>query len=109
MRTHTQVGSRTLEILHKQNPNNDFIKIGIEITRSHHERWDGKGYPDGLKENEIPLSARIMAISDVYDALISKRPYKDAYSNEQAIEIIKEESGKHFDPQIVEIFMKIIR
>lgn len=107
MKTHTQIGSRTLAELHEQNPNNYFIKLGIEITRSHHERWDGTGYPDGLKETQIPLSARIMAIADVYDALISKRPYKPAYSHEQAIEIIKEESGTHFDPKIVEIFLNI--
>ncbi len=107
MRRHTKIGSGTLAKLHEQNPHNYFIKLGIEITRSHHERWDGKGYPDGLKENEIPLSARIMAISDVYDALISKRPYKAAYSHEQAIEIIKEESGTHFDPAIVKLFLNI--
>lgn len=107
MRTHTQIGSGTLAKLHEQNPNNYFIKLGIEITRSHHERWDGTGYPDGLKETQIPLSARIMAIADVYDALVSKRPYKPAYTHEKAIEIIKEESGTHFDPDIVEIFLNI--
>jgi hypothetical protein len=105
MRTHSQIGSGTLASLHTQYPNNFFVKLGIQITQSHHERWDGTGYPDGLKERAIPLSARIMAIADVYDALVSKRPYKPAFSHERAIEIIKEESGSHFDPGLVRVFL----
>jgi hypothetical protein len=105
MRTHSQIGSGTLASLHTQYPNNFFVKLGIQITQSHHERWDGTGYPDGLKERAIPLSARIMAIADVYDALVSKRPYKPAFSHERALEIIKEESGSHFDPGLVRVFL----
>jgi len=107
MRTHSQIGSGTLANLHTQYPNNFFVKLGIQITQSHHERWDGNGYPEGLKERAIPLSARIMAISDVYDALVSKRPYKPAFSHQRAIEIIKEESGSHFDPELVSVFLDI--
>jgi HD-GYP domain-containing protein (c-di-GMP phosphodiesterase class II) len=107
MRTHSQIGSGTLANLHTQYPNNFFVKLGIQITQSHHERWDGNGYPEGLKERAIPLSARIMAIADVYDALVSKRPYKPAFSHQRAIEIIKEESGSHFDPELVKVFLDI--
>ncbi len=107
MRTHSQIGSGTLASLHTQYPNNFFVKLGIQITQSHHERWDGTGYPEGLKERAIPLSARIMAIADVYDALVSKRPYKPAFSHERAVEIITEESGSHFDPELVNLFLDI--
>ena len=107
MRTHSRIGSGTLASLHTQYPNNFFVKLGIQITQSHHERWDGSGYPEGLKERAIPLSARIMAIADVYDALVSKRPYKPAFTHQRAIEIIKEESGTHFDPELVVVFLEI--
>jgi putative two-component system response regulator len=73
----------------------------------HHEKWDGTGYPKGLKGEEIPLEGRIMAIADVYDALISARPYKNPFPHEQAVEIIKKDSGTHFDPKIVEIFLNV--
>ncbi len=108
MRTHCQIGSETLTNLHAQYPNNLFVKLGIQITQSHHECWDGSGYPDGLKARDIPLAARIIAIADVYDALVSKRSYKPAYSYVRAIEIIKEESGKHFDPKLVRVFLDVI-
>lgn len=80
----------------------------IPAILHHHERFDGKGYPYGLKKEEIPLSARIIAVADVYQALISNRPYRKAYSKKEAIEIIKKESGTHFDPRVVEAFLKII-
>lgn len=80
--------------------------MGIEITRSHHERFDGDGYPDGLKGNKIPLPARIMAVADVYDALRSNRPYKRAYSHQKAVEVIKQEIGSHFDPMVVQAFLQ---
>ncbi|MBO4286031.1 MAG: HD domain-containing protein, partial [Bacilli bacterium] len=72
----------------------------------HHERWDGKGYPKGLKGDEIPLSARIMAIADVFDALVSKRVYKDEVSPTAAFIIMESESGTHFDPKLIEIFLR---
>lgn len=104
MKTHTIIGSNTLNKLHEQYPKNYLVKLGIEITHYHHEHFDGNGYPEGLAGFDIPLSARIMAIVDVYDALISIRPYKSSYTHEHAIEIIKSESGKHFDPDLVDIF-----
>jgi len=73
---------------------------------SHHERWDGQGYPQGLKGDKIPLSARIMALADVYDALRSKRCYKEAFPHEQSYAIIVKERGKQFDPDIVDAFIK---
>lgn len=81
----------------------------IPIILYHHERWNGKGYPEGLKGEDIPLGARIIAVADVYHALISKRPYRKAYSKNKAMEIIKNSSGTDFDPKIVEIFLKILR
>lgn len=107
MKRHTSIGANTLEEVYQNYPGNYFIKIGIEIADSHHEKWDGSGYPKGLRGDEIPLSARIMALVDVYDALRSKRVYKEAYSNEKAREIITQGSGKHFDSLIVEAFLEI--
>ena len=77
--------------------------MGLDITRYHHEKWDGSGYLFELKGETIPLSARIMALADVYDALRSKRVYKPAFTHEQALEIMKEGSGKHFDPTLVKL------
>ena len=105
MKQHTSIGANTLEEVYRNYPNNYFIKTGIDIARSHHEKWDGSGYPDGLQGEEIPLSARIMALVDVYDALRSKRVYKEAYSKEATRDIIVRESGKHFDPLLVDIFI----
>lgn len=109
MRKHAKIGSKTLVKLHEEYPNNLFVKLGIEITQYHHEYWDGNGYPEGLRGNNIPLSARIMAIADVYDALVSKRPYKPAFSHEKALQIITDESGTHFDPDLVKIFLEIMK
>ena len=80
------------------------FKIGIEIAEGHHEKYDGSGYPSSLRGNDIPLSARIIAVADVFDALTSKRPYKDAWPVDKAIDLLKQEAGKHFDPKIVEAF-----
>lgn len=81
-----------------------FLRIAREITLSHHERWDGQGYPQGLAGDEIPCTARIMALADVYDALISRRPYKDEMSHERATACILEGRGSHFDPAVVDAF-----
>lgn len=86
-----------------------YLKFASDIATYHHERWDGAGYPEGLKGEEIPLCARIMAIADVYDALTSERCYKEAMPPTEALKIIKEESGTHFDPELVEIFLKYIK
>jgi putative two-component system response regulator len=80
----------------------DFLRYAMEIARSHHEKWNGSGYPDRLVGEGIPLSARLMAVADVYDALISRRPYKEPFPHEAAMRMIDEGSGQHFDPQIVQ-------
>lgn len=107
MQTHTTIGAATLESVHKLYPHNAFIEMGIEIARHHHERWDGSGYPDRLAGEAIPLSARIMAFVDVYDALRARRPYKEPFSHERAVNIIDEESGRLFDPRIVQAFRSV--
>ena len=76
------------------------------MALTHHEKWNGKGYPRGLKGEEIPLPSRIVAIADVFDALTSERPYKKAWSVEKAVDLIKEESGQHFDPELVPYFLE---
>jgi len=81
-----------------------FLNFAREIAYTHHEKWDGSGYPQGLKADEIPISGRLMAISDVYDALISKRVYKEAFTHETAAEYIREGKGTHFDPDVVDAF-----
>jgi len=85
-----------------------YLKKSLEIPYSHHEKWDGSGYPQGLKENEIPISARIFAIVDVWDALLSDRPYRVAWPRELVVDYISAESGKHFDPHITKIFLDVI-
>jgi PAS domain S-box len=105
MKTHVEIGYQTLMTIDKRYQNNAFVQMGLDITRYHHEKWDGSGYLFELRGEEIPLSARMMAIADVYDAVRSKRVYKPAFSHEQAVEIIKEGSGKHFDPTLVKLFV----
>lgn len=105
MKRHVTYGENALkyEVEEEQSPS--FIKTAIECISAHHERYDGSGYPRGLKGDEIPLPGRLMAIVDVYDALISERVYKRAWSHEEALLLIKEEKGKHFDPDIVDAFL----
>jgi putative two-component system response regulator len=86
-----------------------FLTIAQEIAYTHHEKWDGTGYPEGLKGTDIPLTGRLMALADVYDALISKRIYKPAFSHEKAVQIIASEKGRHFDPELVEVFLSCER
>lgn len=105
IKTHTLHGSSTLQSVHDRYPHNSFIKMGIQIARSHHEKWDGAGYPDGLIGDAIPLSAQIMALVDVYDALRSKRCYKESYSHLKSREIVIDCKGKHFAPAIVDAFI----
>ena len=103
---HSEDGARTLETIHEQYPHNAFVNMGIEIARSHHEKWNGQGYPQGLAGAEIPLCARIVAVADVYDALTSARRYKPAFAHEQAREILIRDTGRHFDPAIVDAFIQ---
>ncbi len=109
MKTHSQIGYEAL--LHAeqsiQNPESCFLHFAKDIARSHHEKYNGKGYPQGLCGEEIPLVARVMALADVYDALVSKRVYKDAMSHDKAMGIINSERGEHFDPVVVDAFLKI--
>jgi putative two-component system response regulator len=107
MKTHTVHGAETLQLVLDKHPANPFIRMGIEIARSHHEKWDGSGYPDGLRGTEIPLSARIMSVADYYDALRSQRCYKSAYSHEESRDLIVRETGKHFDPNVVDAFRNV--
>lgn len=105
MKTHATIGGDTLKSVLDQCKYQGFIKTGMEIAYGHHERWDGSGYPIGLKGLEIPLSARILALADVFDALTSKRAYKPAFSFEQTRRIIIDGRGSHFDPDLVDAFL----
>jgi putative two-component system response regulator len=104
MERHTTIGFEALKSASQNLGRDSFLNMALDITQFHHERWDGSGYTKGLKGLEIPLSARIVAIADVYDALTTKRPYKQAYSHEESLAIMNEESHK-FDPQLFKIFM----
>lgn len=105
MKTHAQIGGDTLRTVYDQYPSQSFIKCGMDIAYGHHEKWDGSGYPYGLAGESIPLSARILALVDVYDALTCRRIYKPPFSREQAKAIIIEGNGIHFDPDIVAAFL----
>lgn len=105
MKTHTLIGAQTLEEVQQRFHHSEFLHMGIHIARSHHEKWNGMGYPDGLSREEIPLAARIMAIVDVYDAVRSKRVYKPPFPHDETCGIIRQESGSHFDPDLVEVFV----
>lgn len=107
MKQHTVIGYETLKMAANQLGNNSFLTDAMEFALHHHEKWDGTGYPDGLKGEEIPISCRLMAIADVYDALISKRIYKPAFSHNKSVAIILEGNGTHFDPDLIEIFKEV--
>jgi putative two-component system response regulator len=104
MKLHPVIGAETLREVDRQHPGNSFIKTGIAIAEGHHEKWDGSGYPHGVAGEKIPLVARVLALGDVYDALTSKRCYKEAFSHEKSVSIILEGDGNHFDPDIVLAF-----
>jgi len=106
MKSHTTIGVKTLLEVDKQHPGNNFIEMGINIAGGHHEKWDGSGYPQGLAGEDIPLAARILALGDVYDALTSKRCYKEAFPHARSKKIIVESSGTHFDPDVVTAFLE---
>ncbi len=107
MKTHALIGKQAIEKAEEQMGEMPFLRYAKEISESHHEKWDGSGYPYGLKGQEIPLSGRLMALADVYDALISQRVYKPAFSHEKAKGIILEGRGKHFDPDVLDAFVAI--
>ncbi|MCR5484088.1 MAG: HD domain-containing protein [Clostridiales bacterium] len=107
MKTHTTEGMKILSGTYAATSGSGYLKEAIDMEYCHHERWDGKGYPRGLKGEEIPLPARVMAVADVFDALVSRRGYKEPFEFDRAVDIIREESGTHFDPQVVEAFLNI--
>ncbi len=107
MKAHTIKGRIMVGNILKNIENDRLLKIAEDIAVSHHEKWDGSGYPYGLREDDIPLPARIMAVADVFDALVSVRVYKDAVKPEEAIDVMMQESGKHFDPDIMQAFWEI--
>ena len=106
IKTHPLVGEKALKGAMAMTSSQDFLSYAATVAVSHHEKWDGTGYPHGLKGRNIPLIGRLMAIADVYDALVSERPYKKAFSHRRATNIIISESGKHFDPLLIEVFQK---
>lgn len=107
MKTHTTAGRELLDRAREELGESGYLNTAIEMAAYHHEWWNGKGYPYGVSKEEIPLCARIMAVADVFDALTSKRCYKDAMPIEKAYEIIREESGTHFDPVVAEAFLAV--
>lgn len=107
MRDHTAIGASTLDAALARAPDARFLHIAREIARSHHERWDGTGYPDRLRAERIPLPARIMSVADVYDALTSRRVYKPALPHAEAAQAIRDGAGSQFDPLVVESFGRV--
>jgi putative two-component system response regulator len=107
MKKHAEFGHDALLRAEQELGSTDFLQMAREIAYTHHEHWDGTGYPQGLKGEEIPVSGRLMALADVYDALINKRIYKQAYSHDKAVEIVRQSAGTHLDPDIVEAFLQL--
>ncbi|MDR3012510.1 MAG: response regulator [Chitinispirillales bacterium] len=105
IKLHCAEGERIIDRISDKTKDDGFLSHARRFAGYHHEKWNGRGYPRGLSGEDIPLEGRIMAIVDVYDALISARPYKKPFSHEQAVEIIKNDSGTHFDPKIIEVFL----
>ena len=107
MKTHAQIGVDAISRMERSTSDSSFLQYAKTFAGAHHEKWDGSGYPNGLKGDNIPLEGRILMIADVYDALISARPYKEPFSHEKAVEIIKAGSGTQFDPWLIEVFETI--
>ena len=106
MKLHAQKGAEIVARILQNSDDLPFKNIAVNVAHYHHEKWDGTGYPCGLAKEEIPLEARIMALADVFDALVSKRVYKEQYSSERAFGIIEEISGSHFDPSLCRAFLQ---
>jgi putative two-component system response regulator len=104
---HAEFGGRVIAKIKENTTDQAFLEYALIMAMTHHEKWDGSGYPAGLKGNEIPLLGRLMAIADVYDALISGRPYKTAFTHEETIRIILDSRGTHFDPELVDLFLNV--
>jgi putative two-component system response regulator len=104
MKTHAEIGASMLS-----GSPSPLVQLGEEIARTHHERWDGSGYPNGLVGEAIPIAGRIVAIVDVFDALRSRRPYKSAWTLDEALAEVVAQSGRHFDPELVALFVPLAR
>ena len=107
MKAHTTFGEQIIQNIKNKTEDSEFLEYARIFAISHHEKWDGSGYPKGLKAEEIPLLGRIMAIVDVYDALVEERPYKPPFTHEKAVQIILEGKGLHFDPKLVDLFTDV--
>jgi len=107
MKKHAEYGKDIINSTSQKIEGDNFLQVAGEIAVSHHEKWDGSGYPYGLAGHDIPVSGRIMAVADVYDALISKRCYKEAFSHDTAMQMMQDYSGEIFDPEILETFFSI--
>jgi putative two-component system response regulator len=105
MKKHTIFGEYIINMMQQNMPEDMYFSHAYNTVGTHHERWDGKGYPYGLQGKTIPLEGRLVALTDVFDALISERPHRKAFDFEEALDIIKEERGKHFDPELTDIFL----
>lgn len=104
MKTHAEIGGRALAKVYEMHPNHSFLEMATDIVLHHHEKWNGEGYPRGLCANEISLASRITTFADIFDALMSKRSYKEAFSKEKTLEIMRMEKGKTLDPYIFPYF-----
>jgi len=108
MKTHTTIGRNAIERAEQAiGANTEFLRYAKEMVYSHHERWDGEGYPEGLQGEAIPISARLMALADVYDVLISRRPYKGPIPHDEVVQIIAAAKITHFDPDVTDAFLQI--
>jgi response regulator RpfG family c-di-GMP phosphodiesterase len=107
MREHAAIGGAILRDAGGEGPRN-CLSMGAQIAESHHERFDGGGYPHGLSGDAIPLSGRIVAVADVFDALLHRRPYKKAWEMEEVLDLLRAESGRHFDPRVIDAFLAVL-
>ena len=107
IKTHAKAGADMIRDNMSQMVSEDFLKVACDMAQYHHEKWNGKGYPEGLKGEEIPLTARILAVTDVYDALVSKRQYKEGMTIEEAFAIMEKERGENFEPEILDVFFDL--
>ena len=106
MKAQSKEGARIVKEVIKSVENEEFKQIAINVAHFHHEKWNGQGYPEKLSGNQIPFEARIMALADVFDALVTRRCYKDSFSYDKAFQIIEESLGSHFDPELGKIFIQ---
>jgi len=107
MKKHTIIGGEIIKEIQNKTEESEFLEYAYMFAVYHHEKWDGSGYPFGIAGEKIPLPARLIALIDVYDALISERPYKKAFTHEEALKIIADGKGTHFDPVLTDLFLSV--